>query len=167
MFTFTVLIDLMVNITNILQMMVILGGGGALINKSMTFNNFIYLITLLTIWLISYIIVFNKCYSGTIRLLFVLLTATVVFTIKTKSLLLFYIFFEFSVVPITCIVYLYGYQPEKLQAAIALLLYTVVSSLPLLLFVLYRELSYNISAALSLPITLRFMVKTPMYLLHT
>lgn len=110
---------------------------------------------------------FNKCVGGSIRTLFILLTATVLLTIKTKSLLLFYVFFEFSLVPITCIVYLYGYQPEKIHAAIALLLYTVVSRLPLLLFIVYCELSFKISVALTIPITLRFIVKSPMFILHT
>jgi len=156
----------MVNITNFLQTFVIIWGGGTLINKGFPLNNFIYLITLLSLWLLTYILVINKSVGHFKRSLFVILTATVLLTLKTKSLMIFFVFFELRVIPITLIIFLFGYQPEKLQAAIALLLYTVVSSLPLLLFVLYCELSF-ISAVLSLPITLRFIVKTPMYILHT
>ena len=104
---------------------------------------------------------------GTMALLMVWLTSRVVLAIKTKSLLLFYVFFELSVIPITLIVFLFGYQPEKLRASFSLLLYTVVSSLPLLLYIIFCDLTYIISTVLALPMTLGFIVKTPMYLLHT
>ena len=87
--------------------------------------------------------------------------------LKTKSLLLFYVYFEASVLPITLILYLYGYQPEKLQASIFLLLYTVARSLPLLLVILLGVPDITSYSFLALPLTLAFIVKSPMYLLHT
>ena len=53
-----------------------------------------------------------------------------------NSLLSFYFFFELSLLPISVIILGWGYQPERLPAAFALLLYTIASSLPLLLLVL-------------------------------
>lgn len=100
-------------------------------------------------------------------LLNVILTVAVLLAIKTKSLITFYIFFEIRIVPITLIVFFYGYQPEKLQASLFLLLYTVVGSLPLLLFIIINKNVYITSAAITVPVTLGFMVKTPMFLLHT
>ena len=70
----------------------------------------------------------------------VLLAGRVLMAIKTKSLLLFYVFFEFRIVPITLILFLFGYQPEKLQASLFLLLYTVVGSIPLLLFIVVGDI---------------------------
>jgi len=94
------------------------------------------------------------------------LLGSVLLSLKTKTLLLFYAFFEFSIVPITMIVFQYGYQPEKLQASISLLLYTVVGRLPLLLFIiLFHTWGYT-RTLLAIPITLAFMIKTPLYLLH-
>ena len=87
--------------------------------------------------------------------------------LKTKSLLLFYVYFEASVIPITLILYLYGYQPEKLQALIFLLLYTVARRLPLLLVILFGVPDITSYSLLALPITLAFIVKSPMYLFHT
>ena len=88
--------------------------------------------------------------------------------IKTKDLLLFYVFFEFSIIPITLIVFIHGYQPEKLQASIHLLLYTVVRRLPLLVYVFITERAIIIISSLAaIPVTFCFMVKTPLYLLHT
>jgi len=48
----------------------------------------------------------------------------------------FYILFELSLLPTLGMVLLYGYQPEKLGAGGHLLLYTALSSLPLLLLLI-------------------------------
>ena len=50
--------------------------------------------------------------------------------------LTFYVFFEVRLIPTLLMVLLYGYQPEKLTATIYLLIYTVSSSLPLLLLII-------------------------------
>lgn len=157
----------MINITNSILGLAIAYGGCMLLNKSSPYENFVYLLTLLTLWLLINTVYVNKCFIGILCLLNVILTTCVCMTFKTKSLLIFYIFFELRIVPITLIVFLYGYQPEKLQSSIALLLYTVVRRLPLLLFIIFNELTILKSAVKTIPVTLRFMVKTPMYLLHT
>ena len=51
----------------------------------------------------------------------------------SSSILGFYIFFEASLIPTFLLVLGWGYQPERLQAGIYLLLYTIRASLPLLL----------------------------------
>lgn len=53
------------------------------------------------------------------------------------DLLSFYIFFEGSLIPIYLLIVGWGYQPERLQAGIYLLLYTIFASLPLLISVIY------------------------------
>merc|ERR1719334_2110057 len=68
-------------------------------------------------------------------------------------------------------VFFFGYQPEKIQASIYLLIYTVLSSLPLLLLFL-RLGGYILFFPQGgvfwfvLFITLGFIVKTPIYLVH-
>jgi NADH-ubiquinone oxidoreductase chain 4 len=54
---------------------------------------------------------------------------------RASSYLAFYVFFEFSLVPIFLLVLGWGYQPERLPAAIRLVIYTVCASLPLFLIV--------------------------------
>lgn len=49
----------------------------------------------------------------------------------------FFFFFEFSLVPTFFLILKWGYQPERLQAAVFILLYTVGSSLPLLISLIY------------------------------
>jgi len=125
------------------------GFGGLLLNKKYL-SHLVYLLFLLSIWLLSHI---HKSH------LYLLVVASVLLAIKTKRLLLFYIFFEFSLIPITAIIFLYGYQPEKLQSALYMILYTVVGSLPLLLSIAYNAMT-------TLPVTLAFMVKSPLYIAH-
>jgi len=52
--------------------------------------------------------------------------------VTTSSMLLFFVMYELSLVPICILILILGYQPEKLSAMLFLLLYTVVCSAPLL-----------------------------------
>merc|ERR1719419_353886 len=68
-------------------------------------------------------------------------------------------------------VLLYGYQPEKLQAGQYLLLYTVLASLPLFITLVTQPpfLSWLVrgsAAYLGVTLTLGFIVKRPLYLVH-
>lgn len=113
---------------------------------------------------------------------------TVIFLINLRlisiffasSYLRFYFLFEASLIPIRLIVFGWGYQPERLGAAIALLLYTVFASFPLLVIILWLN-SYTPSfLGLSLSsleeinghtyiiifVTLGFLVKFPIFSAH-
>ena len=142
-------------------------GEGLLINKcNQRLGGFVYLMILLTVWLMVYTYVVSKG-GGIIATLFLTMNCFVVLTFKTKSLLLFYMCFEASVIPIALLIFLFGYQPEKLQACFFLLVYTVSSRLPLLITILRSNENIPfIRSLLSIPVTLAFMVKTPMYILH-
>merc|ERR1719283_349805 len=68
-------------------------------------------------------------------------------------------------------VFFFGYQPEKIQASMYLLIYTVISSLPLLLLLLNSCLYLNYFTAANrfwfcVILTLAFIVKTPIYMVH-
>nr|YP_009537176.1 NADH dehydrogenase subunit 4 [Semibalanus balanoides]AYJ83655.1 NADH dehydrogenase subunit 4 [Semibalanus balanoides] len=58
-------------------------------------------------------------------------------TFSSTDLLSFYIFFEGSLIPIYLLIVGWGYQPERLQAGIYLLLYTIFASLPLLISIFF------------------------------
>lgn len=51
--------------------------------------------------------------------------------------LIFYLFFELSLVPILLIIMGWGYQPERLQAGLYMMLYTLFGSIPLLFGLIY------------------------------
>lgn len=113
-----------------------------------------------------------------------LLALRLFLSFSVKSVLLFYFFFEFSLIPTIFLIFGWGYQIERLQATIYFLLYTLISSLPLLLFILkiqinegqfefsdlyIKYLSSNptlINFILFWFSTGAFLVKLPLYLFH-
>merc|ERR1712212_160325 len=92
--------------------------------------------------------------------------------LTTSSLLVFFVIYEFSLYPVCTLILLFGYQPEKLSATYYLLLYTVVCSAPFLFFTVAAS-GNLVSGLASLPplartlVCLSFMVKSPMYTLHS
>nr|WAP91508.1 NADH dehydrogenase subunit 4 [Grimpoteuthis sp.] len=97
------------------------------------------------------------------------------------SLLLFYLFFEMSLLPIVMLILGWGYQPERLQAGMYLVLYTVFASLPLLLGILmvggkissylmdmFKYTSFNLNMGFLLlgVLLFAFLVKLPLYTMH-
>lgn len=100
------------------------------------------------------------------------------------NILLFYIIFELSLIPIFLLIMGWGYQPERLSASLNLILYTLLCSLPLILVVLLlfyfndqRLMSQlilahtNLTASwasriLTLFIILAFLCKIPIFALH-
>jgi len=105
-----------------------------------------------------------------VTLAYTLLRVCIGFFLSHRGLS-FYMLFETSLLPTLLMVLLYGYQPEKLRASQYLLLYTVLASLPLLLSLLMLPpylgwLSPARAGYLVLGLTLGFLVKSPLYLVH-
>lgn len=98
---------------------------------------------LLRIWITFLIIIrrykvkrngegFNKFSYYVIILLFILMI-----TFLVRDLIRFYFFFEASLIPTLLIIIGWGYQPERIQAGVYFIFYTLTASLPLLFFILY------------------------------
>nr|QBK82344.1 NADH dehydrogenase subunit 4 [Harpagornis moorei] len=103
---------------------------------------------------------------------------------SATELMLFYIMFEATLIPTLILITRWGNQPERLSAGIYLLFYTLISSLPLLVTILYLhthigtlhltmlKLSHPTLTTswtdflLSLALLMAFMVKAPLYGLH-
>nr|AOY34838.1 NADH dehydrogenase subunit 4 [Anthus hodgsoni] len=103
---------------------------------------------------------------------------------SASELMLFYIAFEATLIPTLILITRWGNQPERLNAGIYLLFYTLASSLPLLIAILHLhnqvgtlylpmlKLSHPTmnnswsGLAASLALLLAFMVKAPLYGLH-
>jgi len=103
-------------------------------------------------------------------LLLLQFTAACVFFSSTCVLYLF-ISYEFSLLPMSFVILLFGYQPEKLTATLWFLVYLAVSGLPLFLWVVKEEGSlvtgfFDLPAKSCFLVSLRFMFKTPLYTLH-
>jgi len=65
-----------------------------------------------------------------------ILVIILVFAFLMSNVIYFYFFFEASLIPTLILILGWGYQPERLQAGIYIMIYTVAASLPLLLVIL-------------------------------
>nr|YP_010936452.1 NADH dehydrogenase subunit 4 [Mancinella echinata]WKW54905.1 NADH dehydrogenase subunit 4 [Mancinella echinata] len=116
-----------------------------------------------------------------------LLNLILVITFLVSSSLLFYFMFEASLIPTLLLILGWGYQPERLQAGMYMMIYTVAASLPLLLVILWtnQELLTSkmlLSSMLRTSVTgtdniwtwnlltilvfSAFLVKLPMFMVH-
>lgn len=147
-------------------------------------DNLSFLLNRLTFWIISLILIIRfyiKSYKNFpkpfIVLRFIILIF-LIFSFSTSDILIFYIIFEATLIPIFLLVIGWGYQPERVTASYFLLFYTLAASLPLLLRILFVD-----SKILSLDfiilsfskirrrilfwgLILAFLVKLPIYLGH-
>nr|YP_009990970.1 NADH dehydrogenase subunit 4 [Odontophorus gujanensis]QNN84349.1 NADH dehydrogenase subunit 4 [Odontophorus gujanensis] len=108
----------------------------------------------------------------------------IILAFSATELILFYIAFEATLIPTLILITRWGNQPERLSAGIYLLFYTLISSLPLLIAILYlhskigtlhlpilkltppNPLTQWSSLMFNLALLMAFMVKAPLYGLH-
>lgn len=123
-----------------------------------------------------------KLYTTKIIPKFFIVTNTSLLTIlilcfSASSFILFYVWFEASLIPTAILIIVWGYQPERIQASIYLIIYTVTASLPLLLSLILiysssKHLYININLVFSgttilwLLSIIAFIVKLPLFLVH-
>nr|ARH53891.1 NADH dehydrogenase subunit 4 [Hygrotus nigrolineatus] len=139
---------------------------------------------LLSFWVVSLMVLAsNKIYMKNnfyhlFLLLLLLLMILLYCTFSSMNLFMFYLFFEGSLIPTLFLILGWGYQPERLQAGVYLLFYTLFASLPMMLgifyyyknfmtlnFFFFNSMSeYNIYFFLSM--IFAFLTKMPMYLVH-
>nr|YP_010241787.1 NADH dehydrogenase subunit 4 [Varicospira cancellata]QTI82475.1 NADH dehydrogenase subunit 4 [Varicospira cancellata] len=80
----------------------------------------------------------SKNNSFLFSLLVLLLNLILLMTFYSTSVLIFYFFFEASLIPTLLLILGWGYQPERLQAGMYMMIYTVAASLPLLLIIIWN-----------------------------
>nr|YP_009487792.1 NADH dehydrogenase subunit 4 [Anopheles argyritarsis]AWB98675.1 NADH dehydrogenase subunit 4 [Anopheles argyritarsis]AWB98779.1 NADH dehydrogenase subunit 4 [Anopheles argyritarsis]AWB99195.1 NADH dehydrogenase subunit 4 [Anopheles argyritarsis] len=118
-------------------------------------------------------------YKSLFIFMILFLLMMLVLTFSSMSVFMFYLFFEASLIPTLFLILGWGYQPERLQAGVYLLFYTLLASLPLLVGIFYildinNTLSFNLLLNFSfldlnllyLSLIFAFLVKMPMFLVH-
>nr|YP_054539.1 NADH dehydrogenase subunit 4 [Thermobia domestica]AAT69288.1 NADH dehydrogenase subunit 4 [Thermobia domestica] len=146
-----------------------------------------YSLILLSIWIVILMIMASEgvlsssFYSTSFISLVLLLLVLLYLSFSSSSLFMFYFFFEGSLIPTLFLILGWGYQPERVQAGMYLLFYTLFASLPLLIGIFYLEyvkgslLMINMSSVMDLGITyymwyfalvVAFLIKMPMFLVH-
>jgi NADH-ubiquinone oxidoreductase chain 4 len=117
-------------------------------------------------------------FPGLFLLVIVLLIVMLYCAFRSVGLFSFYLFFEGRLIPTLLLILSWGYQPERLQAGIYLLLYTFLASLSLLIdiisvcgflnslcfFMLRGHLFSNLFFYIC--IIFAFLVRMPMFLVH-
>nr|BCO38790.1 NADH dehydrogenase subunit 4 [Vargula hilgendorfii] len=135
-------------------------------------------LVLLSIWVILLCVLgssnfnvsiwFNLCLGG--------LLSVLIMTFCCQSVLMFYISFEASLIPLFFLMMGWGVQPERLQASVYFLLYTLVGSLPLLFSFIWMYLDRGsamweggvsgVNVYVWLGLLVAFLVKLPLFLVH-
>lgn len=143
-----------------------------------------YGLILLRVWICSLILISRESvlkinnYIGYFLFLVIFLLLILAFTFTSLNLFLFYVFFERRLIPTLFLILGWGYQPERLQAGVYLLFYTLLASLPLLMAIFYvldRVFTLNIFILINysfyyslfyFTIIFAFLVKIPIFLVH-
>lgn len=124
---------------------------------------------LLRLWLVIIILIAVSQNLKTSDLLFIFIWLLWrLFTVfYSETLIMFYLRFEISVIPILIILFGWGYQPDRLEAGFYILIYTVLFSLPLLLKILYLDnLTISLRSWSFFIFIIAFLVKLPIVGLH-
>nr|UPX88715.1 NADH dehydrogenase subunit 4 [Aphodius pedellus] len=142
-----------------------------------------FIMVLLTFWICSLMILASEglyktnYYYNLFMFLLLMLLLSLMLTFLSLNLFIFYLFFEMSLIPTLILIIGWGYQPERLQAGVYLLFYTMIASLPMLIFIFYCYYKFNSlmfmlmlmeinNIYLYLCMSMVFFVKIPMYFIH-
>nr|QNH82884.1 NADH dehydrogenase subunit 4 [Neochauliodes punctatolosus] len=142
-----------------------------------------YGLILLSLWIISLMImasesVYKNGYlSGFFLMNIIFLLMMLYLSFSSLSLFGFYLFFESSLIPTLILILGWGYQPERLQAGIYLLFYTLFASLPMLIAIMFMSSESSLYMYMFnnyeflnwifyLSMIFAFLVKMPMFLVH-
>nr|QGZ09981.1 NADH dehydrogenase subunit 4 [Eisenia nordenskioldi pallida] len=146
-------------------------------------------LSLLTIWVtvmmimasskLIYLNTYPKMFISNLLILLIILMNCFL----SSNLFMFYIWFEASLIPTMILIMTWGYQPERAQASMYLMIYTVAASLPMLMALckifissksavmpMFMNMEFPkdySSMSLAWLITIGgFMVKLPMFTVH-
>nr|QGA74036.1 NADH dehydrogenase subunit 4 [Chalcophana sp. N69] len=143
---------------------------------------FSFFMILLSLWICSLMMMaseklFNlNYYSNFFAFSVVFLLISLFFAFLSMNLFLFYLFFEVSLVPTLFLIIGWGYQPERIEAGMYLLFYTLLFSLPMMVGIFYLFGSSGSMMFWSflncdyllmyICMNMVFMVKMPMFFVH-
>nr|AZL93394.1 NADH dehydrogenase subunit 4 [Platygaster sp. ZJUH_2016026] len=142
-----------------------------------------FLMILLLIWIM--ILMLMSVYLIKYKYYYLMLLLMMMFSLfglfYSLDYLMFYLYFEFSLIPIMLMIMGWGYQPERLISVLFMLMYTLFMSLPFLLILMMinnENYSFNLilnkiykfnllkNFVIYLLILMIFLVKLPIYLIH-
>nr|QVJ97806.1 NADH dehydrogenase subunit 4 [Rhipicephalus microplus] len=156
-----------------------------LVNNAELIMNFFYFDLMsfsmisLTVWITFLMLMasrLNNLFQNKIFTFYILMMMNLLFfCFSFNNFMMFYLFFESVLFPIILMIMGWGSQPERVQAGFYMLMYTIFGSLPLLVLMLMKSISFMIiyndwlfgeMKWLFILMILGFLVKIPMFLFH-
>lgn len=144
-----------------------------------------YGLIILRLWICSLILIAREKvlkinnYRDLFLIIIIFLLIMLILTFRSMRIFIFYLFFERRLIPTLFLILGWGYQPERIQAGVYLLFYTLLASLPLLIGIFYIE---NVNKTLRIYLlnyiyicnfnflyiclVFAFLVKIPIFLVH-
>ena len=120
----------------------------------------------------------NRLGPGFLVCLMVRAVVRVLFFLRA-GLIIFFVFFEAGLMPLIVLILGWGYQPERLQACLCLILYTVAGSLPIFaiicwsftkcgsdVIILISSEHFDLSSLIWVILLTGFLVKMPVFGVH-
>nr|YP_009726136.1 NADH dehydrogenase subunit 4 [Aenasius arizonensis]QHR84897.1 NADH dehydrogenase subunit 4 [Aenasius arizonensis] len=183
-YLFIFLGNLMFMILFIMLFFVNNNGYWMLIYSNLGLDKFSYCLILLSLWIISMMYFVSKIDSNIKLYSLVILALMIILFLSFASmnLLMFYLFFEISLIPVFMLIMGWGYQYERINASMYMLIYTLFFSLPMMVLIYMFYLMFNsLSFFMLLKMMMNldywvymiyffmymvFMVKLPLFLVH-
>nr|YP_010703198.1 NADH dehydrogenase subunit 4 [Chlorogomphus shanicus]WCO11400.1 NADH dehydrogenase subunit 4 [Chlorogomphus shanicus] len=145
-----------------------------------------YGLILLSFWIVCLMLMASSSIYNSNNFVVMFLLANIslllflMLTFMSTSLFMFYLFFESSLIPTLFLILGWGYQPERIQAGIYLMFYTLFASLPLLVsifnvYYFFNSLNMfmfpflgcvNFGVFTYISLIFAFLVKMPMFIFH-
>nr|ADI79426.1 NADH dehydrogenase subunit 4 [Thylaeodus sp. TAR-2010] len=130
------------------------GSGCEVFSGAAASDNMSNLLTTLTVWitilmlLASQKMYINKKKTKLFVKLILILSIILCITFNVSDAFIFYFMFESSLVPTLLLILGWGYQPERMQAGMYMMMYTLWASLPLLAGIVWMSTSFYSSKML-------------------
>lgn len=147
-------------------------------------DNISHMIVILSVWVMLIILLSIISCNISDRFFLKVIVITLIISLMgvffSTDYIIFYIIFELRLVVTFVLILGYGYQPERIQAGIYIVLYTIFGSLPLLMVFIYIKLIFGgniiivslmvsesfISVLMIVFRLIAFLVKLPVFILH-
>nr|QVM79252.1 NADH dehydrogenase subunit 4 [Stenocorus meridianus] len=142
-----------------------------------------FTLILLSFWICSLMILASEKllklenYSNLFMFVMIILMVSLYLTFSALNLFIFYLFFEISLIPTLILIVGWGYQPERIEAGVYLLFYTLLASLPMMISIFYYYENFFSLNFLYLNknmnnlffficMNMVFLIKLPMFFVH-
>nr|AZL93085.1 NADH dehydrogenase subunit 4 [Amblyjoppa sp. ZJUH_2016002] len=133
----------------------------------------------LTLWIMFLMMMIKKNFFLNFYYIFIMnfLLLFLMLCFMTFNLMLFYMYFEMSLIPVFLLILGWGLQIDRIQAGFYMMMYTLLGSMPLFIMILYiNQKSFTLmmefvqlnflSWYMYMLLMMAFLIKMPLYLVH-